>query len=218
MFRSCEAIYLPSREETSRKIWIRKDIFLPSSWLQEPTTRDWNVPQTRKIWIRKDIFQGLHSLKELTTSNWHIPQDLERKKETEPHVGQLLTESIPFGRSENTALDSRGELGYNGDFEDTESEGEVSSPKKIKYYYVGKIGGPVISSPSYLYYTPASPSYSPIGTSDTEEVWPTFTYNPFKSDGDTDDEYSHESNLLGLSLLEMIVSDIQAEFDDLSSD
>ena len=83
---------------------------------------------------------------------------------------------------------------------------------------MGKIGGPVISSPSYLYYTPASPSYSPIGTSDTEGVWPTFTYNPFKSDGDTDDEYSHESNLLGLSLLEMIVADIQAEFDDLSSD
>ena len=155
------------------------------------------------IRIRKDIFASPTKHPKTTTNqpnttNWHLPKDGVNyelwKKETQPHVRQLFTESIPFGRSENTALDSKAQLGYDGDFDDTETETEeeVSSAKRRKVYYEDKIGGRITASPSYKYYSPVSPLYSPTWTE-----MPTLSYNPFKSDDETDDEYyGKEKNYL----------------------
>ena len=151
---------------STRKVWIRKD----------------TNSTTRKVWIRKDIV-ATPSQQRMTTSNWHIPQDGKKA-----HVRRLFTETIPFGRTFQ-ALDSKSQLGYQGDDDTNESsDDDINLPKRRKIYYIGKIGGPIQTSPSYKYYTPASPYYCPSPSKEVE--WPTFSYNPFKSDGETtDDDY-----------------------------
>ena len=159
---------------------------------------------SRKIWIRKDLFISHNKAKKDTEqvvrlSDWHVPQDGVNyelwKKETQPHVRRLFTETIPFGRIFQ-ALDAKSQLGYEGDNETnnpSDDDTKDCSPKRRKIYYDGKIGGPIQTSPSYKYYTPASPYYCPSEGNDIE--WPTFSYNPFKSDGETtDDDYDNNSN------------------------
>ena len=157
--------------------------------------REANSTRTNKVGIRlrKDIFSTASSLKQSLRNNWHIPQDGLRA-----HVRRLFNEAIPFGSSENTALASKAQLGYEGDddISNSSDDDENQVPAKgRKIYYEGKIGGPPITSPSYKYYTPASPAYSPVTGqthwTDNLEV-STLIFNPFKSNGDTTDDESYE--------------------------
>ena len=156
----------------------------------------------QKLSVRSDLFIPLNpntiGEKETkaveTSTKWHVPQDGKKG-----HVRRLFTETIPFGRS-SQARDSKSELGYEGDDDISNSSDDDNREvpyKRRKIYYEGKIGGPAITSPSYKYYTPASPAYSPVRGqthwTDNLEV-STLIFNPFKSDGDTTDDENSNNN------------------------
>ena len=118
------------------------------------------IKSTRKVSIRlrKDIFLKPSSSKAQMPNIWHIPQNGKQS-----HVRRLFTESLPFGRAENTALDSKAQLGYDGDHDDTDDEVASCKGRRKKVYYEGKIGGPIATTWPYKdQYSLASPGYSPL--------------------------------------------------------